>query len=108
VKLVVYIDTQGDKHVLGLWQGSTENAQVAKSLLADLVSRGLKTDVPLLVVIDGSKALRKAIDEIFGKDIPVQRCTVHKKRNVLEELPKHYHSMVSRRMTRAYNLTSED
>jgi putative transposase len=108
VVVALGIDTQGVKHMLGLWQGSTENSQVAKSLLADLVSRGFKIDTPLLVVIDGSKALRKAIDDVLGVEVPVQRCTVHKKRNVLEELPKHYQSMVSRRMTRAYNLLSED
>ena len=102
------IDTEGVKHVLGLWQGSTENARVAKSLLEELVGRGLDVERPLLVVIDGSKALRRAVNDVLGEDTPVQRCTVHKKRNVLEELPKQHHRQVSLRMTRAYNLVSEE
>jgi transposase-like protein len=108
VVIALGIDTEGAKHVLGLWQGSTENARVATSLLEDLVSRGLDPENPLLVVIDGSKALRKAVDDVLGTETPVQRCTVHKKRNVLEETPKQYHAMVSRRMTMAYNLSSAD
>lgn len=102
------IDGEGVKHVLGLWQGSTENSRVAKSLLSDLIGRGLNLEQPLLVVIDGSKALRKAIDDIIGTDTVVQRCTVHKKRNVLEELSEEYHHGVSARMRRAYNLVSEE
>jgi putative transposase len=108
VVVALSIDREGVKHILGLWQGSTENAQVVKNLLSDVVSRGLRVDHPLLVVIDGSKALRKGIDDIFGSEMRVQRCTVHKKRNVLEQLPRQYQSTVSRRMTRAYNLTSEE
>ena len=108
VVMALGIDTEGVKHVLGLWQGSTENARLAKSLLEDMVSRGLNTERPLLIVIDGSKALRKAIDDVLGTETPVQRCTVHKKRNVLDETPKQYQAMVSRRMTKAYNLTSAD
>jgi len=102
------IDTEGVKHVLGLWQGSTENARVVKDLLEELVQRGLNVERPLLVVIDGSKALRRAINDVLGSDTPVQRCTIHKKRNVLEELPKPYQRQVSVRMTRAYNLVSEE
>ena len=101
------IDITGVKHVLGLWQGSTENASVAKSLLSDLVGRELNLQRPLLVVIDGSKALRKAINDVLGTDTPVQRCTVHKKRNVLEALSDEYQRQVSSRMRRAYNLVSE-
>lgn len=108
VILSLGIDTEGFKHVLGLWQGSTENARVAKSLLEDLVGRGLSVERPLLVVIDGSKALRKAINDVLGEDSEVQRCTVHKKRNVVEQLPKQYQRQVSARMRRAYNLTSEE
>jgi len=82
------IDKEGRKHVLGLWEGATENATVAKGLLEDLVARGLKTQRRLLVIIDGSKALRKAVDEVFGKQTLVQRCRVHKQRNVVEHLPE--------------------
>lgn len=109
VVVALGIDTEGNKHVLGLWQGSTENARVAKSLLEDLVSRDLNTERALLVVIDGSKALRKAIDDVLDTErTPIQRCTVHKKRNVLDETPKQYQAMVSHRMTKAYNLPSAD
>lgn len=106
VVVALGIDTAGYKHVLGLWQGATENARVAKSLLEELVSRGLQVDRPLLVVIDGAKALRRAVRDVLGTDTPVQRCIVHKKRNVLDELPQQYHRQVSIRMTRAYTMVS--
>lgn len=108
VVLALGIDTQGVKRVLGLWQGATENIRVVKSLLEDLVERGLNTTRPMLVVIDGSKALRRAVSDVLGSDTLVQRCTVHKKRNVLDELPKQHQREVSRRMTKAYNLNSVD
>ena len=82
------ITTEGDKLALGLWDGSTENATVAGALLADLVDRGLDVEQGLLFVIDGSKALRKAIRQVFGDDVPVQRCVQHKERNVLDHLPE--------------------
>jgi putative transposase len=82
------IDREGRKHVLGLWEGATENAITVKGLLEDLVARGLPTDRRLLMVIDGSKALRKAIALVFGGQALVQRCRVHKQRNVVEHLPK--------------------
>jgi hypothetical protein len=71
------ISTEGEKLALGLWDGSTENATVAAALLADLVDRGLDVEQGLLFVIDGSKALRKAIRQVFGNDVPVQRCVQH-------------------------------
>ena len=71
------ITTAGEKLALGLWDGSTENATVAGALLADLVDRGLDVEQGLLFVIDGSKGLRKAIRQVFGNDVPVQRCTQH-------------------------------
>jgi putative transposase len=71
------ITTEGDKLALGLWEGSTENAAVASALLADLVDRGLDIEQGLLFVIDGSKALRKAIRQVFGHQVPVQRCVQH-------------------------------
>jgi len=108
VVVALGIDTEGHKHVLGLWQGSTENARVAKSLLEELMERGLDTERPLLVVLDGSKALRRAVTDILGEDTPVQRCTVHKKRNVLDEVPKQYQRQISMRMTRAYNCVSAE
>jgi transposase-like protein len=72
------IDTDGVKHPLGLWDGSTENATVATTLLANLVERGLDVEQGVLVVIDGAKALRKAVRDVFGTDTPVQRCVRHK------------------------------
>jgi putative transposase len=71
------ITTEGEKLALGLWDGSTENATVTAALLADLVDRGVDVEQGLLFVIDGSKALRKAIRQVFGNDTPVQRCTQH-------------------------------
>ena len=82
------IDKEGRKHVLGLWEGATENATVVKALLEDLVARGLETERKLLVVMDGGKALRKAVQQVFGDNAVVQRCRVHKQRNVVEHLPK--------------------
>jgi putative transposase len=72
------ITTEGEKLAVGLWSGSTENATIASALLSDLVSRGLDVEQGRLFVIDGSKALRKAIRQVFGNDVPVQRCVRHK------------------------------
>src|ERR1043165_4373976 len=72
------IDTDGVKHPLGLWDGSTENATVATTLLANLVERGLDAGQGVLVVIDGAKALRKAVRDVLGVHTPVQRCVRHK------------------------------
>src|SRR4051794_2699248 len=83
------IDTDGVKHPLGLWDGSTENATVATTLLANLTGRGLDVDQGVLVVLDGAKALRKAVNDVFGVHPPVQRCVRHKERNVLEHLAEH-------------------
>lgn len=84
----VGIDCAGRKHVLGLWHGPTENTTVVKGLLEDLVSRGLDPERKILIIIDGAKALRKAVQMIFGEQALVQRCRIHKLRNVLDHLPK--------------------
>jgi transposase-like protein len=84
----VGVDAKGSKHVLGLREGATENAAVATALLEDLVRRGLDPARSRLFVIDGSKALRSAIDAVFGTDQLVQRCRNHKQRNVISHLPK--------------------
>lgn len=81
------VDKQGQKHVLGLWQGATENSTLVRELLADLRERGLNTEGAILVVVDGSKALYKGAREVFGQRALIQRCRVHKLRNVLEHLP---------------------
>jgi len=95
------ITTEGVKIPLGLWEGSTENSTVATALLSDLVERGLDPAQGVLFVIDGSKALRKAIRNVFG-EAPVQRCVRHKERNVLEHLPQRDRPAVKRRLRAAW------
>ena len=107
VIIALGIDSKGEKHILGLRQGATENTTVAKALLEELVTRGLDVERPMLLVIDGAKALRKAVADVLGEQTPVQRCTVHKKRNVLEHLSKSDRLWVSRRMTQAYTRNDE-
>jgi putative transposase len=102
------ITTEGEKLALGLWDGSSENATVAAALLADLVDRGLDVEQGLLFVIDGSKALRKAIRQVFGNDVPVQRCVQHKERNVLDHLPERDREPVKARLRRAWKDTNRD
>lgn len=99
------IDTTGAKHALGLWDGSTENAAVCQSLLADLQSRGLRTDRSLLVILDGSKALHKAVTQTGGSAALLQRCQVHKLRNILEHLPEGQRPWVRAIVARAYRQT---
>jgi putative transposase len=99
------IDHTGAKHALGLWEGSTENATVCQSLLADLQSRGLRTDRSLLVILDGSKALHKAVTQTFGSAALMHRCQVHKLRNILEHLPEGQRPWVRAIVARAYKQT---
>lgn len=94
----------GRKVVLGVWPGATENTEVAKDLLGELVDRGLPTDRKLLFALDGSKALRKAVKAVFGDNAEVHRCQEHKKRNVLSYIPKSRHRVVSRRLKGAWEL----
>jgi transposase-like protein len=96
------ITTEGVKIPLGLWEGSTENATVATALLSDLVERGLDPEQGILFVIDGAKALRKAIRTVFGERAPVHRCVRHKERNVLDHLPDRDRPQVKRRLRRAW------
>ena len=100
VALGVAVD--GTKHALGLWEGSTENATVCQSLLSNLQSRGLRTDRSLLVLLDGSKALRKAVRETFGDVALVQRCQIHTLRNILDHLPERQRPWVTAIVQRAY------
>ena len=95
------ITTDGIKVPLGLWDGSTENKTVTVHLLADLVDRGLDVEQGVLVVLDGSKALRAAVAEVFGP-VAVQRCVRHKERNVLEHLPERDRPAVKTRLRRAW------
>ena len=97
------ITTEGVKIPLGLWEGSTENATVATALLSDLVERGLDPEQGILFVIDGAKALRKGIRNVFG-EAPVQRCVRHKERNVTDHLPERDRPAVKQRLRRAWAL----
>lgn len=96
------ITADGTKLPLGLWEGSTENATVATCLLADLVERGLDTSAGLLVVIDGAKALAKAVRDVLGEGALVQRCQRHKERNVLDHLPDRERLFVKRKLRDAW------
>ena len=100
------IEINGKKHVLGLWQGATENTTVVKELLEDLVARGLNPERRCLFVIDGAKALRAAIERVFGDRAEVQRCQIHKRRNVKDHLPKLAQGDTDRRIRNAYALTN--
>lgn len=107
VVAAVGVDSSGKKHVLGLSEGSTENAAVCKDLLGGLVTRGLDPGKRYLFVIDGSKALRQAIDEVFGRRNPVQRCRNHKIENVCGYLPKELKPQVKAVMRAAYQMEPE-
>jgi len=96
------ITTDGVKIPLGLWEGSTENATVATALLSDLVDRGLDVEQGVLCVLDGAKALRKAVRDVLGVHTPVQRCLRHKERNALEHLPERDRPAVKRRLRQAW------
>jgi transposase-like protein len=104
----VGIDREGAKHILGIELGATENAAAVKSLFTRLRDQGLPTDRKYLFVIDGAKALRAGIEEVFGAEQPVQRCRNHKMRNVLDELPREQHAQVLNVMRAAWKLTDAD
>jgi putative transposase len=102
------ITTEGVKIPLGLWEGSTENATLARTLLADLVDRGLDPVQAILFVIDGAKALRRAIKDVFGEHALVHRCHRHKERNVCDLLPERDRDQVRARMRAAWSLTDAE
>ena len=104
ILLALGVDSQGQKHVLALHEGTTENATVCRALLTDLRARGLDLDRPMLVVIDGGGGLRKALRETCGATAVVHRCQVHKRRNVLEHLPEAMRPRVRRMLAEAYEL----
>jgi putative transposase len=99
------IDADGIKHPLALAEGATENAAVAQAVIDDLVERGLDPGVPRLFIIDGAKALSRAIRRSFGRHTPIQRCQIHKARNIMERLPKPLHASVRRALRQAWELT---
>jgi len=102
------IATDGVKIPLGLWEGSTENAALARALLSDLVDRGLDPEQAILFVIDGGKALRRAIKDVFGERALVHRCHRHKERNVRDLLPERDRDQVRARMRAAWSLTDPE
>ena len=106
VVVALGILADGRKVVLGLWLGSTENAALCTSLLNDLLERGLKVDGRILCVIDGGRGIRKALADVFGDLAVVQRCRVHKKRNILDHLPPQRKAYVSRMLTEAWRSDS--
>jgi transposase-like protein len=105
VVVALGITIEGKKLVLGLRRGDTENWEVCKDLLQALIDRGLKHDEPFLLVLDGSKALRKAARKVFGEHFPVQRCVRHKERNVMSYLPPSQHAEFRRRFKLAHSMT---
>lgn len=102
VLVALGIDARGEKHVLGLREGSTEATRVVRSLLSELIERGLDAERARLWVIDGGKALRRAIVDCFGVKALIQRCQVHKRRNVIEHLPEHMHASVGKALRDAW------
>jgi transposase-like protein len=100
----VGIDGDGKKHPLGVVEGASENAAVVQALLDNLIGRGLDPKVCRLFVIDGAKALSKAIRRTFGRHTPIQRCQVHKARNITDRLPKHLHASVRKALRQAWEL----
>lgn len=104
VLTAVGVDVEGHKHILGMVQGASENAVAVTTLLEDLVARGVRPGRRRLFVIDGAKALRTAIDAVYGAHNPVQRCRAHKIRNVIGHLPKEHQGQVKLTMEAAYRL----
>ena len=102
VVVALGIDIKGKKHILGLREGSTENWELCRDLFENLLSRGLKSHEEYLFIIDGSRALRKAIRKVFGNDCIVQRCVRHKERNIIKYLPKQRHREFGRRWKRLH------
>jgi putative transposase len=102
------IDGEGCKHPLGLVEGATENAAVVQALIDNLIERGLDPKICRLFIIDGAKALSKVIRRTFGAHTPIQRCQIHKARNVIERLPKPLHASVRRALRQAWELDDAD
>ena len=102
------IMASGEKRLLGLRQGATENAAVVTSLLEELRERGVQTAVPTLFVLDGAKALRAAVQRVFGENAVIQRCQLHKRRNVEAHLPLKHHDELRRQLNAAWHETDYD
>jgi len=101
--VALVITTDGTKVPVGLWDGDTENGTVVTDLLADLVARGLRYDKGVLVVIDGAKALATGVKKVFGRRALVQRCVLHKRRNLESYLPDELAGPTDRKLAAAFN-----
>jgi len=108
VVVALAITADGTKRPVGLWDGSTENKTVVGSLLADLVERGLRFHDGLLVVLDGAKALSAAVREVFGAKALIQRCTLHKRRNIADHLPDKDKAWVDAKLVKAFGHPDPD
>jgi transposase-like protein len=104
----VGIDGEGEKHPLAVMEGATENTAVVQALLDNLIERGLDPQVCRLFIIDGAKALKKAIRNTFGRHTPIQRCQVHKARNILDRLPKALHAPTRKALRQAWQMDDTD
>jgi transposase-like protein len=102
------VDGDGNKHPLGLIEGATENTAVVQALIDNLIERGLDPKVCRLFIVDGAKALTKAIRATFGRHTPIQRCQIHKARNLIERLPKPLHASVRKTLRQAWELDDAD
>lgn len=103
--VVLGLQRDGSKRILGFREGATENAEVCKALIEELCDRGLCRDQATLFILDGSKALRKAVIDIWGRLAVVQRCQVHKKRNIEAHVPERHWEEIRRRLSDAYHET---
>jgi putative transposase len=106
VIIALGVTEDGTKLPLGVWCGSTENHVITTALLQNMIDRGLRLDAPTLFVIDGGKGIRKALNDVFGDRAVVQRCQVHKARNVRDHLPEERRAYVRRQMRDAYKSKS--
>jgi len=100
------VESSGKKYILSVRQGATENSQVCTELFEEMKQRGLQSGNPMLVIMDGSKALRTAVEKFFAKRVAVQRCQFHKRSNVLSHLPDRYHGEYTRKINAAYSMKS--
>ena len=103
--VATWITADGTIRVLGLREGATENAAVCVALLEDLQARGLDLSRPVLLVLDGAKALHAAAKRVWGQNAVIQRRQVHKKRNVKAHVPEKHHAELERRLSEAYHET---
>ncbi len=108
VVVTLGITIDGTKVPLGIWLGSTENSRVCTAMLQDLLERGLRVDESILCVVDGGKGIRKALVDVLGDLAVIQRCQIHKLRNLRSYLPKSRHAYVLQTMKEAYKCKSAD